>query len=360
LPSSTCRPVSARRVSSVSAAKDPQLRSEVESLLASAAAAGSFCEAPAASLFAEGTTDPATEPLPPGTVLGNCEIRSFLSAGGMGEVYVARHLLLRRDVALKTVRGVADDASRRRLLREARHAASLDHPGICPIHEVGLSDGVPWIVTPLIAGRPLSERIREGPLPLPALLDVATQVATALEHAHARGIVHRDLKSSNVMVDDDGRAVVLDFGVSRRLRCEGIDAPTDATATITGLFAGTLSHMAPEVLFGGEPDPRSDVWSLGVLLYELATGTLPFRGRTAFELSAAILNEPPRALLASVPLPLRLVADHCLEKDPERRYAWRPPFSTRSKPFVGGGRGSSSGGTSLRRGRDPWRGPQSS
>jgi eukaryotic-like serine/threonine-protein kinase len=300
-------------------AGDPQLRAEVESLLASAAAAGSFCEAPAASFF--DAVAPATRPapFPPGTLLGNCEIVAFLSAGGMGEVYRARHLLLGRTVALKTVRGAADDASRRRLLREARHVASLEHPGICPIHEVGVTDGVPWLVMPLLAGQPLDALIRERALSARELLDIAVQVAIALEHAHARGIVHRDLKSSNVMIEDGGRAVVLDFGVSRRLP-RGGDATSNATATITGMFAGTLSHMAPEVLFGGEPDPRSDVWSLGVLLYEMAARALPFQGRTAFETSAAILNDAPRPLPSSVPLPLRLVIERCLAKEADRRY----------------------------------------
>jgi eukaryotic-like serine/threonine-protein kinase len=304
---------------SVSCSGDPLLRAEIESLLASAAEAGSFCEVPAARLFAGDTDRPEPARLPPGTVLGNCEIINFLSAGGMGEVYRARHLLLGREVALKTVRGAAADPdARRRLLREARHAASLDHPGICHIHEVGVSDGVPWIVMPLIPGISLRERIHGDSLPLPELLSVAVQVTAALEHAHARGIVHRDLKSSNVLVDETGCAVVLDFGVSRRVARES-GANADITATITGVLAGTLSHMAPEVLFGGQPDTRSDVWSLGVLLYEMATGELPFQGRTAFETSSAILNSPPAPLPPTVPLPLRLLIERCLVKDPARR-----------------------------------------
>jgi eukaryotic-like serine/threonine-protein kinase len=300
-------------------AGDARLRHEVESLLASDAAAGSFCEVPAASLFAP-PPDPG-ERIAPGTILGNCEVLDFISAGGMGDVYRARHLLLEREVALKTVRGAAaDEAARRRLLREARHAARLEHPGICRIHEVGITDGLPWIVMPLIRGRSLAEFRGGGRAELPDLLSLGIQIAAALEHAHARGIVHRDLKSSNVLVDDTGAAIILDFGVSRRLPQPSVEATLEASATITGEVAGTLSHMAPEVLFGGEPDPRSDVWSLGVLLYELATGTLPFSGRTAFETSSAILNEPPLPLPATVPLPLRLVIERCLGKEPDRRY----------------------------------------
>jgi eukaryotic-like serine/threonine-protein kinase len=303
-------------------AGDPLLRAEVESLLARDASAGSFCEKPAASLFVEGPAAAALAPLPAGTVLGDCEIIGFLSAGGMGEVYRARHLLLDRLVALKTVRGPgADAAAVRRLLREARNAASLEHPGICRIYDVGVSNDVPWIVMPFITGRSIAELLGDGPLPSADLLSIAMQVAEALGHAHARGIVHRDLKSSNIMVDDDGRAIVLDFGVSRRLPRQSRATTGDATVTITGMLAGTLSHMAPEMLFGGEPDPRSDVWSFGVLLYEMAAGALPFQGHTAFETSAAILNDPPRPLPSSVPLGLRLIIERCLEKDPARRPA---------------------------------------
>jgi eukaryotic-like serine/threonine-protein kinase len=301
-------------------AADPLLRAEVESLLASDAGAGSFCETPAASLFVNGASAAALAPLPAGTILGDCEILGFLSAGGMGDVYRARHLLLDRVVALKTVRGpTADEAAVRRLLREARNAASLEHPGICRIYDVGVSHDVPWIVMPFIAGRSIAEMLRDGALPLHDLLSLAVQVADALGHAHARGIVHRDLKSSNIMVDDGGRAVVLDFGVSRRLLRQSSATLADASATVTGMIAGTVSHMAPEMLFGGEPDPRSDVWSFGVLLYEMATSSLPFQGHTAFETSAAILNDPPRPLPPSVPLGLRLVIERCLEKDPARR-----------------------------------------
>jgi eukaryotic-like serine/threonine-protein kinase len=307
---------------------DPALHAEVASLLASERAAGSFCETPAAQLLGlsgfgdDGAAMFADAPrLAPGTVLGSYEVTSFLSAGGMGAVYRARHLLLGREVAIKTVgqAGAGADA-RRRLLREARHAAGLDHPAICAIHEVGIADEMPYIVMPLIDGRPLSDVIRAGLPPLTDALDFGMQVAAALEHAHERGIVHRDLKSSNVLVDSHGRAIVLDFGLSRRLPHIAAGPASDITATMTGMFAGTLTHMAPEVLFGGEPDSRSDIWSLGVLLYELTTGTLPFQGRTAFETSSAILKSAPRAMPARVPLAVRLIVERCLAKDPAARY----------------------------------------
>jgi eukaryotic-like serine/threonine-protein kinase len=303
---------------------DTALRAEVASLLASERAAGNFCEAPAAQLIDLDELDepvPAAPRLPTGTVLGAYEITGFLSAGGMGQVYRARHSLLGRDAAIKTVSaGDSDPASRRRLLREARHAAELDHPNICPIYEVGVADELPYIVMALLPGRPLSELLRPELPPLGQALSIGTQVAAALEHAHGRGIVHRDLKSSNVVVDERGRAVVLDFGISRRLPREGTASSADLTATVTGMLAGTLSHMAPEVLFGGDADPRSDIWSLGVLLYELTTGTLPFHGRSPFETSSAILHQLPAPLPGSVPLALRLVIERCLAKDPARRY----------------------------------------
>jgi TolB-like protein/Tfp pilus assembly protein PilF len=235
----------------------------------------------------------------------------------MGEVYRARHVMLGREVAIKTVNPrLAGEHDRRRLVREAQHAASLQHPGICTIHEVGQHGDLPFFVMELIEGRSLREIVTDGlPLLERALYWVA-QIADALDHAHARGIIHRDLKSSNVMIDGAGRARVLDFGLSRRLPPE----PRESTITVHGALAGTLSHMAPEVLRGERADVRSDVWSLGVLLYELTTGRLPFQGSTPFETSDAILHRPPRPIGRSVPLAVRLVIDRCLMKDPAARY----------------------------------------
>jgi serine/threonine-protein kinase len=304
-------------------AGDASLRDEVASLLASERAAGSFCETPAASLLGLDDHDgPAPTPrLTPGTRLGAYEITAFLSAGGMGEVYRARHTVLGREVAIKTVHaGPAGPDARRRLIREARNASGLDHPNICPIYEVGDEDGTPFIVMPLLQGRPLREIVRAGSLPPERVVDFGIQVAAALEHAHGQGIVHRDLKNSNVLVDPGGRAVVLDFGLARRIPRPSDGGAANPSVTVAGAVAGTMSHMAPEVLKGRGPDPRSDVWSLGVLLYELAAGRLPFQGRTPFETSSAILNEPPASLGRVVPLALRLVIGRCLVKDPDARY----------------------------------------
>lgn len=304
-------------------AGDVGLLREVESLLASDDAAADFCETPAAALLA-GSLTPAlsTGPrLAPGAHLGAYEIISFIAAGGMGDVYRARHALLGREVALKTVNaGSADGTARRRLLREAKHAAQLKHSGICTIHEVGECDGAPFIVMEYVAGLPLNDLVRERVPALDAALDYGIQVANALAHAHNCGIVHRDLKSSNVMVDGSGRVIVLDFGLARRLPGMGSNASLESTVTQLGALAGTLSHMPPEVLLGGEADVRSDIWALGVLLYELVAGELPFRGRTPYETTSAILSEPFQPLGHHVPLALRLVIERCLMKQRESRY----------------------------------------
>ena len=301
--------------------EDTALLQEITSLLASETAAASFCEVPAAGLLGADAADPPAVPrLAPGSRLGAYEITSFLSAGGMGEVYRARHTVLPRTVAIKTVTArPADPDAKRRLIREAQHASVLSHPNICAIYEVGEADGTPFIVMALVEGRSLSETIRTAVPALRDALDYGVQIADALEQAHQHGIVHRDLKSANIVLDAAGRPVVLDFGLAKRLPQEGGGAP-ESTVTGHGALAGTLSHMAPEVLHGGRADGRSDVWSLGVLLYELVTGALPFTGQTQFETSSAILGEPPRPMNARVPLAVRLVIERCLVKDPAARY----------------------------------------
>ena len=298
---------------------DHQLKHEVDALLASEAAAASLYEVPAAHLL---TRNPPTESprLQAGTHLGAYNVTGFVASGGMGEVYRAVHTVLGRVVAIKTVRASSrDDAARRRLLREARNAATLSHPNICTIHEVGDSPDGPFIVMEFVDGELLSARLQEHALSFDDALTYALQTTGALEHAHERGILHRDLKSSNVMVTPGGRAVVLDFGLAKRFSETGAHIG-DATKTVDGALTGTLSHMAPEVLRGGPATVRSDVWSLGVVLYELFSRQLPFSGRTPYETSSAIFDEPPRPLNALIPLALRLVIERCMMKDPDARY----------------------------------------
>jgi serine/threonine-protein kinase len=305
-------------------AGDLRLRDGVQSLLESEAAAARLWETPAVQLLSDDAASGrsvARPRLQPGTRVGSYEIGDFIAAGGMGEVYRARHTLLQRDVAIKTIAGATpDESARRRLIREARHASILNHPNVCTIYEVGDSDDGPFIVMQHVSGRTLGAIIRQGLPSIDVALGYAMQIANALDHAHGHGIIHRDLKSSNVVVTADERPVVLDFGLARRLPTANVSKSAEPTVTAHDRLAGTLSHMAPEVLLGAPADVRSDVWALGVLLYELVTGDLPFKGRTPYETSSAILGEPPRPMGSRVPLALRLVIERCLAKEPDRRY----------------------------------------
>jgi len=264
-------------------------------------------------------------PLNPGTRLGLYKIVAPLGAGGMGEVYRAHDTKLERDVAFKILpENVTGDAERRaRLLREARTAAALNHPNICTIHEVGEADGRAYIAMELVDGQPLSERIGAGPLPPEEVLRYGGQLAEALAHAHDRGVVHRDLKAANVMITPDRRVKVLDFGLAKRLTSDELtDLTTQFAGPVTGpaTIVGTLPYMAPEQLRGHPADERSDVWALGVILYEMAAGTRPFGGQTPYELSSAIFHEAPPPFPPRVHAALQAVTARCLEKDPGRRY----------------------------------------
>jgi len=253
--------------------------------------------------------------------MGSYEIADFIAAGGMGEVYRAHHTLLGREVAIKTLAGAtSDEAARRRLIREAKHASVLSHPNICAIYEVGDGGDGPFIVMQHVAGPTLRAIIHQGLRSVDVALVYAMQIADALDHAHTHNIIHRDLKSSNVVVTADERPIVLDFGLARRVPTASASQSAEPTVTAHDRLAGTLSHMAPEVLHGAPADARSDIWSFGVLLYELVTGQLPFAGRTPYETSSAILGEPPRPMGRRVPLALRLVIERCLAKEPDRRY----------------------------------------
>ena len=259
-----------------------------------------------------------------GTRLAHYRILEKLGAGGMGEVYRAHDELLDREVAIKVLPAdsFADATARARLQREARAAAALNHPAICTIHEVGEAGGQSYIAMELVEGRPLSDKVRDGALPLDEVLRCGMQIADALAHAHARQVVHRDLKPANVVAGPDGRVKVLDFGLAKRIRELEPAVATTETGPLTeaGTVVGTLGYMAPEQLRGQPADTRSDIWALGVLLYEIATGTRPFAGQSRFELSSNILNAPPAPLPAGVPMTLRAVIDRCLEKQPARRY----------------------------------------
>jgi non-specific serine/threonine protein kinase len=298
---------------------DPVLRAEVERLLRAHDDASAFIDrspvAGAAAAAAE-----TRQPLR-GVVIGRYEIGELIGAGGMGQVYAAQDGELRRAVAIKFGHDTNADAHAR-LKREAQHASRLNHPNIGTIHEVGTYQNQPFIVMELVEGHPLSDVVRVGGLALEEVLRYGMQIADALAHAHRSGVTHRDLKSANVLVTPDGRAKVLDFGLARTLSRAAVTDLSQSRESITaeGLVAGTLSVLAPEILRGEKADERSDIWALGVLLYEMATGARPFRGATGFELSGAILHAPPLPLPDRVPPSFAAVVQRCLEKDPRNRY----------------------------------------
>ena len=301
-------------------AGDPGLREEVESLLLSAGPARDFLGANALEDASTLILDEESESVL-GRTLGHYFVEARLGAGGMGEVYLARDLALGRKVALKLLDPVisGDASSRARFLREARLAASLDHPNICTIHDVGESEGRPFIAMQYVEGETLKAVIGGRPLKLNGLLSVALQVAEALAAAHARGIVHRDIKTSNIIVMPQGQAKVLDFGIAKLVErgAAGIEV------TVTGQIVGTPSAMSPEQARGLEVDARTDVWSLGVVLYEMLTGRAPFAGETASDVIALILRgepPPPSQYAAEAPAAIQRVIDKALKKDPDERY----------------------------------------
>jgi eukaryotic-like serine/threonine-protein kinase len=267
-----------------------------------------------------------THALRAGATLGSYTIERLLGQGGMGAVFLARDATLRRQAAIKLLGDVDDGRTpRARLLREARNAAALNHPNICTIYEVGEAEGAAFIAMEYVDGRSLRELIAENPLPLEQVLRYGIEIAEALEHAHKRQIVHRDLKSANVVASSDGRIKVLDFGLARKITPDPVAETVAADGSVAdltdgGVIAGTIAYMAPEQLRGGAVDARSDIWALGVVLYEMSTGLLPFRGQSSFEVSSNILNERQAPFPRPMPVRLREVIERCLEKDPGRRY----------------------------------------
>jgi serine/threonine protein kinase len=257
-------------------------------------------------------------------LLGHYRIVAKIGEGGMGVVYRARDEVLQRDVAIKVVSGrtTGDTAAREFLLHEARASSALSHPNICTVYEVGEMGGELYIVMEFVEGKSLSALIARGALPVESVLRYGVQIAGALAHSHGRAIVHRDMKSNNVVVTPDGLAKVLDFGLARRMFQEALG---EATRTIGPLdsdarIVGTLPYMAPELLRGVAADERSDVWALGVVLYEAAAGQLPFRGQTTFEITSAVTHELPPPLPAWIPRGLGAIIQRCLAKEPAQRY----------------------------------------
>jgi serine/threonine-protein kinase len=259
----------------------------------------------------------------PGDQLGHYTVVAHLGSGGMGAVYRATDALLGRDVALKVLPpAVAGDPERLdRFRREARAVAALHHPSIVTIHSVEHVDDTHFLTMELVLGRTLETLLAERPLPFERVLDIARQIADALASAHGQGIVHRDLKPANVIVDDNGRAVVLDFGLVK-MQSASADAAT-ALATQRGTMLGTPTYMSPEQVRGLDVDHRTDIFSFGVTLYEMAAGCRPFCGRSPAELASSILRDTPRPVAdirPSVPPELARVIARCLEKAPSARF----------------------------------------
>jgi TolB-like protein/predicted Ser/Thr protein kinase len=261
-----------------------------------------------------------------GTKLGRYEIRSLLGAGGMGEVYLAEDTQLGRRVAVKllSVATATDEQARKRLIREARAAAILDHPNICSVYEVGEADGRSFIAMQYLEGEMLDARIRNKPLELRESLTFAAQIADALAEAHSNGIIHRDVKPGNIIITSRGQAKVMDFGLARLVAgAVESEADTQSLLTTPGTIMGTMPYMSPEQVRGEVLDGRSDIFSFAVMLYEMLSGRQPFTCASAAATISAILNEEPATLLRYAPdLPegLQRIASKCLEKDRERRY----------------------------------------
>jgi eukaryotic-like serine/threonine-protein kinase len=300
---------------------DEALRREVLSLLAEQPEAERLMERPA--------TADATEKLAVtrGTRLGPYEVAELIGAGGMGEVYRARDTRLERDVAVKVLPSdFATDPERlRRFEREARAVASLNHPHVLVVHDVGTHEGTPYVVTELLEGRTLRDEVERRTPALKQALAFAVQAAQGLAAAHRKGVVHRDVKPENLFVTSEGALKVLDFGLARQAptAAEGESRPTVSEVTRDGVVMGTVAYMSPEQAQGLPVDARSDVFSFGVVLYELLTRRHPFRRETAPATLGAIVETEPKPvgqLAPGLPPDLEKIVLRCLRKDPDKRF----------------------------------------
>ena len=321
-----CEPALRERFLTAACANDDALRVEVESLLSSHQDAEAFIETPAGDVAAELLgTRPATFEL--GQEIENYRIVKLLGTGGMGEVYLADDPRLNRKVALKLLpRHFTSNPYRvRRFEREARAASALNHPNIVTVYEIGKSDAVHFIATEFIDGKTLRQLMNERPLTLGEALNVVIQLANALKGAHAAGIVHRDIKPENIMVRGDGYVKVLDFGLAKLTESLATDAELEAPTLLQsnpGLVMGTVQYMSPEQARGRNVDARADIWSLGIVLYELLAGRVPFAGETASHVMVSLMEDelPPLTGFENVPPELDRIVTKTLRKRPNDRY----------------------------------------
>ncbi len=327
------------RILAEACAGDADLRREVESLLAAHEDAGTFLQAPAVEVAAREiiadqfistvTVISSAAPNLIGRELANYRIISLLAKGGMGEVYLAQDTSLRRKIALKILptKFTADEDRLKRFVQEAQSASSLNHPNIITIYEIGYVNDVHFIATEFIDGQTLRKLIAESCLTLRDVLDLATQIASAMAAAHAAGIVHRDIKPENIMVRPDGLAKVLDFGVAKLTEApptmiEAHPSIANESSTKSGIM-GTPQYMSPEQALGQKVDTRTDIFSLGIVLYEMITGTMPFGGESMDDVIAALLRSRPLPLshfFPGVPHELERIVEKTLLKDRRLRY----------------------------------------
>ena len=289
------------------------------------------------------------------------EILSAIGAGGMGEVYRATDSRLRREVAIKVLPSdVCGDPQRlRRFEQEARAASALNHPNVLVVHDIGGLDAAPYVVTELLDGSTLREHLSGVPLPWSRAVAYAVEVARGLAAAHERAIVHRDIKPENLFITRDGRVKILDFGIATIAHADTPSAMTTRQETEPGVVLGTAGYMSPEQVRGDKVDSRSDIFALGVVLYEMLAGRPPFSRGSRIETASAILADTPADLSAAngnVPPALERIVRHCLEKDPTQRFQ-----SARDVAFALEGTVNSSGptpalvpATSERRSRGTW------
>jgi serine/threonine protein kinase/tetratricopeptide (TPR) repeat protein len=315
-------PVERERLRTALSCEHPDLVAEADELASASADLAGFLETPAFLLAApELAKDPM---LDAGTMLGPYRIAAFLARGGTGDVYRATDVRLRRDVAVKVLgldaRGVGDAQRIERFIREARLTASLDHPNIVRLYDVGVFDGRPYFVTELLDGETLRGRIAQGPLTIEEVLRIGADVARGLVMAHAAGSVHRDLKPENIFLTRQGAAKILDFGIAK----PGLDdAARDGLSTLTGVVLGTAGYLAPEQIRGGDIDGRADLFALGAILFEMTTGRRAFAREHTVETLHAILHEAPPDLMeqrGDVPPALAAIVGRLLEKLPAARF----------------------------------------
>lgn len=306
---------------------DHELRRQIEALISADSPPGGFLEKPVLDVLARDMLARSSQRDLAGRRIEDYEVISRLGAGGIGEVWLARDLNLNREVALKLLwpKFAGDPYHVRRFQQEARAASALNHPNIVTVYEIGKSEGVAFIAEERVAGETIRQRLARGPIPLKEAVDIGRQAASALTAAHAAGVVHRDIKPENVILRPDGLVKVLDFGLARFVERPAVPGALGSDSlSLPGFVLGTVRYMSPEQARGLPVDGRSDVFSLGVMLYEMAAGTVPFSGPTATDTLAAILTAEPAPIsryLPSVPADFERIVRRCLAKEPAGRYA---------------------------------------